>query len=259
MKKHNLLLVAILTLEMLLLTSQHTKALFSDTGTSAGNTFSASVEFPSPTATNTPTPSDTPTPTPTVTITPTVTPTATPTPTTGPGDVVINEINWGGSNISFTDEWMELKNTTGQVINVSNWVIVNSGSGTNHYIIPDGVFIAGNGFLLIARLDKGNADSALNITADLANNALSLNDEGEQLILKTGISGTVIDAANLPGLPSPFWFAGSNVAPKKSMERINLPSDGTLDPNWEDANSHVNMKGSTASDEFGTPMSENNL
>ena len=64
-----------------------TLALFSDTAQSTNNTFTASEVFPTPT----------------------------PIPVNA-GDVVINEINWGGSSSSTVDEWIELRNVTGSPI-----------------------------------------------------------------------------------------------------------------------------------------------
>src|SRR6185436_21017775 len=56
-------------------------------------------------------------------------PTPTPIPVNA-GDVVINEINWAGSNGDGNDEWVELRNTTNHAINLNNWVIDNLGTGS---------------------------------------------------------------------------------------------------------------------------------
>ena len=39
------------------------------------------------------------------------------------GDVVINEIAWGGTAASSSDEWLELFNTTNQAITLTNWTL----------------------------------------------------------------------------------------------------------------------------------------
>ena len=38
-------------------------------------------------------------------------------------NVVINEIAWMGSAASASDEWIELKNTTNESINLSGWTL----------------------------------------------------------------------------------------------------------------------------------------
>ena len=76
---------------------------------------------PTPTATNT----GTSTPTGTATNTPTPTPTRTPTSTPSSArSVIINEIAWGGTVASSTDEWFELYNNTGADINLNGWRLV---------------------------------------------------------------------------------------------------------------------------------------
>src|SRR3989337_4350950 len=47
-----------------------------------------------------------------------------------PGDVVVNEINWVGSQGDGLDEWIELRNMTPGPINVGGWVVENLGTGS---------------------------------------------------------------------------------------------------------------------------------
>jgi hypothetical protein len=104
---------------------------------------------------------------------------------------------------------------------------------------------------LISRFDASS--SAINVSPDIIESSLQLDNTGLQIILKNA-SGTEIDRADDDsGTP----FAGSNVTPKKSMERISPPGDGTQSANWQTAITHTNMDGSTTSDEFGTPKAEN--
>ncbi len=169
------------------------------------------------------------------------------------GTVVINEINWGGSNGDGNDEWIELKNTTSNVIDLSNWVVERLGTGSGpgaNITIPAGNTIPANGFFIISNNSKDS--SKINVDSDYVTSSVSLVDGGEQLILKDS-SDAIIDMANGTG----SWFAGSNSTPKKSMERKNPPSDGTQTANWQTATTHTNMDGSGATDEFATPKAEN--
>lgn len=205
-------------------------ALSNDTETSPGNIFQASNVFPTPT----PIPQSCPT-------------------TTGTS-VVINEINWVGSNGDGLDEWVELCNTTSSPINLTNWVVerLGTGSGINaHVTIPSGI-IPANGFFLIS--NRNQANSKINVAPDLVDSNVSLDNGGEQLILKNNI-GTTIDTANGTGA----WFAGSNSTPKKSMERKSPVGAGTVLTNWQTATTHTNMDASGPTDEFATPKAANGL
>lgn len=198
-------------------------AFFSDVATSTNNTFTAAAIFPG-----------------------------------APGSVVINEINWVGSNGDGLDEWVELKNMTSSAIDLTNWIIDNLGTGsgpsaniTITTCTPSCV-IPANGFFLISA--KTKTASKINIDPEVINSSISLSNGGEQLILKTDTS-TIIDTANGSGA----WFTGSNSSPKKTMERKSPPGDGTVSTNWQNAATHTNMDASGSTDEFGTPKAVNGL
>ncbi len=203
-----------------------THGFFSSSAASIGNVFSASATFPTPTPLN-------------------------------PGDVIINEINWGGSNGDGNDEWVELRNTTSHSILLNNWVIENlgagSGGGANITIASASATVPANGFFLVSSLVK--SASRINIDPDYVTSSVSLNNGGEQLRLKTNLN-ILMDTANAT---SGAWFGGSNSTPKKSMERKSPPGDGTVSGNWQTAITHTNMDGSGVSDEFGTPKATNGL
>ena len=216
-----------------------TYSFFNDASTSSTNTFTASAVFPTG-------------------ITPTSTTTPTPTGTASP-QVVINEINWGGSNVGGAagdaDEWVELKNTTSSPIDIGNLVVVNLGPSVGNTItIPSGSTIPANGFFLISHYSNSAPQSALNVTPDyIIGNDMNLENTGEQLTLKTNSTGTTIDTAN----GTSTWFAGTNTNPIKSMERTDPPGDGTVSTNWQTATTHTGMDGSSGTDEFGTPKNTN--
>ncbi len=210
-----------------------TQSLFADSASSTNNSFTAAAVFPTGTGT--------------------ITPTATPTPTgiqgAQPGDVVINEIMWMGSASASTDEWVELRNTTSNTIDISGWVVENLGDGSPaHITIPASSTIPANGFYLISNNLK--ASSFIDIDPDLQTTNVGLLNEGEQLILKNNLT-TTIDTANLP----PGWLKGVNGTPNRSMERKSTPGDGTLVANWQDSNGQVNLDAGIT--DFATPKADN--
>lgn len=154
--------------------------------------------------------------------------------------VVINEIMWAGSAGDSGDEWLELKNTTGNDIDLSNWQIDGAGKGSgdsSHLEIPAGYSIKAHGYFLIMK-EKWD-QSAIKLDGDLDKDegmtnvsGMSLNNNGEQLTLKDK-DGNTIDTAWKDGSP---WPAGSNGNIKESMERKDNPSDGTHDSEWYTCN-----------------------
>ena len=176
----------------------------------------------------------------------------TPTPTPKAGDVVINEINWAGSNGDGNDEWIELYNNTPYQIDLTNWVVQNLGTGNGggaNLTIPSGI-IPANGFFLIS--GKSRSLSKIDVDPNFVDSSVNLVNGGEQLILVSNNS-TTIDVANGTGA----WFAGSNSTPKKSMERKHPTDNGTITGSWQDATTHTNMDIGTT--EFGTPKALNGL
>ncbi|TXH00559.1 MAG: hypothetical protein E6P95_03340 [Candidatus Moraniibacteriota bacterium] len=179
-----------------------------------------------------------------------------------PGDVIINEVMWMGSDGETSDEWIELKNMTARDINLSNWNIKQGGTGTGvgaHIEIPSGYSIKANSYFLITK-KKWN-ETAIALTSDLAKSkgythvaGMKLEDEGEELVLENK-DAMVIDRTPLGG-----WPAGTNDELKQSMERNDVPGDGSLAANW-----HTCVSGAAngapywdmAGINFGTPLAAN--
>jgi len=252
-KYHKLKIPVIFLLVFLssILVIKITKAYLTDTEKILGNSIqvgtwettpSPSIEItPTPTTeiTLTPTPTETPpaisspTPTPSPSPTPTNTPTPTPTPTSTPvspvaGSVVINEVMWMGSTVSDSDEWIELRNTTGNPIDLSNCQITSlvgtSNVETLMLTIPSGKTISANGYFLISNFTKGT--SAINVEPDLVDTGVVLRNSDLQIKLYKGIwtdSGNLIDIAD-DGNGAPM--AGLHGANEQSMERNDDPPSG---------------------------------
>ena len=71
-------------------------------------------------------------------------------PITVKSQVIVNEINYSGSDAFDPGDWIELYNTTSADIDVSNWSVRDS-NNNNTFIIPDGTQISPNGYLILVK------------------------------------------------------------------------------------------------------------
>lgn len=175
-----------------------------------------------------------------------------------PGSVVINEIMWMGSSVSTADEWIELKNTTNEPIDIGQWTLENAGASGASIMIPAGNSIPGGGFFLIANYPETSANSALNVGVDQVNASLSLaNSANGHLVLKNSIDA-IIDQAK-----GDSWPAGENDTDSgihRSMERNDTPGDGLIAANWHhclDAACNDTVFWKSENGDYGTPKSTN--
>lgn len=132
------------------------------------------------------------------------------------GDVVINEIAWMGTAASTYDEWIELYNTTGNVIDLTGWSLnATDGEPT---ISLSGMILAHQHFLL----ERSDDNTVSNIAADQFYSG-ALGNSGEILELRDA-SNNLIDEVD-------SWYGGDNDT-KSSMERISPHVSGTQSSNW---------------------------
>lgn len=127
--------------------------------------------------------------------------------------VIFHEIMWAGSyhngKNDTTDEWLVLKNTTDELIDISGWYLTRQDSNEKYEL--SGV-IAARGYFLVAR--KGDEESILAIEPDVILPSYSINNTDIKLSLCDS-NGTPVDEVIDSGTPD----AGSNTRPKASMVR----------------------------------------
>jgi len=157
-----------------------------------------------------------------------------------PLDVVVNEIAWMGTQVSYNDEWIELYNNTDSLINLDGWFIVHfTQKGEQGSAFDLSGTIPARGFYLLERTDD---NSVPNITADKIYTG-PLNNNGELLQLSDE-QGTIIDLIDcIDG----GWLAGDDKT-KQTMERISPDSLGLEPDNWQ-----------TSQNPGGTPKSQNSI
>lgn len=162
--------------------------------------------------------------------------------------IVINEIMWMGSDGQTADEWIELRNTTAEAINITDWVIEGAGAGSSSITLSG--TIPANGFFLISYYATSSSAISDSIAEDQVTTAIFLDDAGEQLTLKTSL-GAIIDQT-----PTGSWAAGVNGPPEwKSMERNDNPTTG-----WHtchDSQCNDTTFWDSEANNFGTPKSPN--
>lgn len=154
-----------------------------------------------------------------------------------PGDVVITEVAWMGTTGSTADEWIELYNTTGSSISLTNWTLI-AADGTPSVTLSGS--IAAYGYYLLERTDD---TSVPGVTADKIYTGAMV-DTGEQLVLRDAGS-TVIDTANQNG----SWFAGTTTG-RATMSRTDPNGSGTSSANWHTATAAYSIG-------LGTPRAAN--
>lgn len=131
--------------------------------------------------------------------------------------VIINEIAWMGTKLSYNDEWIELYNNTEGPINLNAWIL-KADDGTPEINLSG--TIPANGFYLLERTDD---ETVPGISANLIYKG-ALGNNGENLKLYNA-SGNLIDEVNC----SDGWPAGNNET-KQTMEK-------TDSGNWQDSES----------------------
>lgn len=125
-------------------------------------------------------------------------------------DLVLNEVAWMGNGESALNEWIELKNISQSLIDVSGWQLQDKDEQIN-FVFPKNSRINAQDFYLLER--KGEA-TALTSNALYTGN-LKNTDEGLRLF---DAKCDLIDEV----LAAPNWPAGDNNS-KRTMERgINL-------------------------------------
>jgi len=163
------------------------------------------------------------------------------------GDVVINELMWMGSYKKPKDEWIELRNMTSYPIDLSGWQLtrlIGFGVGKKEKLIltiSSGKTIPANGYFLISNFSKDN--SRINVDPDLVDSAVSLRNRNLQVKLYKGDwqdPTNLIDTADDgQGRPLAGWHG---FLFHLSMERNDVPGDGTLASSWHTCLDFVNSR-----------------
>jgi hypothetical protein len=147
------------------------------------------------------------------------------------GDVVISEVAWSGTIAQSGYEWLELYNTTGADIDLTDWAIWDSGGMiadlSDATRMNTASITAGKYYLIEYRSSSEPAKQAISdIVSDFEGLGYTkLSNDGEHLYLKDD-TGKIIDEIDC----SAGWFAGATGG--VSMEKKILGKDGNDSSNW---------------------------
>ena len=184
-----------------------------------------------------------------------------------PGDVIFNEVMWGGTEADSNEKWIELRNTTSEPFDLSGWKISNAGFpyGSDFAFDDDlrivhDVIIQPYGLFLIQQFeqDESSVASPINIIAQatgIVPNRLVLVESATapKTYELMDADGVVIDAFKLTGRVGVKGY-GNPFRQSASMERNAVPGDGTLDSSWHPATAAEGWKRDPWQDEdLGTP------
>ncbi len=163
---------------------------------------------------------------------------------------VISEVLWAGSDLSSSDEWLEIAGVDAST-DVSGWTLTSlnsSGVETVLFTFPAGTIIAPDQYSVISHFAAGQ--SRLLSEPQFLTTSMSLPNTKLLLRLRDA-SGQIMDEVD-DGVGAPF--AGENLTSplrKSSMERVNLSGLGNDPANWITAVRLQNLDDGAAM--LGTP------
>ncbi len=102
------------------------------------------------------------------------------------------QINWAGSEASTADEWLELKNLSDTLIDLTGWSILGGAGVGKPLPLPTNSTIPANGTFLISNYDLGDPKTTLTIKPDVVTTAVSLSNSALDLTLIAS-DGTEVD------------------------------------------------------------------
>lgn len=160
-----------------------------------------------------------------------------------PGDVVINEIQWMGTNISPNDQWIELRNMTDQPVDITGWQLTmqTSVGESPMYTVSTSASIPANGYFLISQFDETN--SALKNPPDLISATGTIPDPNFEMpaidvhikLYKgdwTEMTNLIDTADDGDGEPAAGLSMLNGVPAFYAMERNAMPGNGADASNW---------------------------
>jgi len=161
--------------------------------------------------------------------------------------VLINEIMWAGSSVSTADEWIELYNSSDQIVDISGWRIFDDVKAVEMAKIDDGQ-IDPEGYFLVSNNEKDHefsgGESVLNIDPDIVNSRVSLSNSNLKISLQKpdhkepfSQNFETVDIAGDGAKP----LAGSSGDQVYSMQRVKYDLSGDQKEAWANSVERKNL------------------
>ncbi|MCX8029673.1 MAG: lamin tail domain-containing protein, partial [Brevinematales bacterium] len=185
-------------------------------------------------------------------------------------DLVITEINWGGSYSNTTDatpngEFVEIMNNTSSPINLTGFQLRYDGGGdfTNKRVTLPSIVLNPGEFLVVFITNSSNNPYELVLNTNTYKtflwSGINYIGNGGFRIAIIAPNGEEIDFVETrSGKPGQVMMKGSSGMPKRTMERVLPFISGTNNSAWEAAVSNINYAyGGT--NNLGTPGASNSV
>ncbi len=143
-------------------------------------------------------------------------------------EIVINEINYNSSDEAEAGDWVELHNYSTTAIDVSGWVYKDE-DDTHEFIIPDGVSISANGYLVLSNDTTAFKEIHPNVTFVKGEVDFGLAGGSDQVRIYNA-NGSLIDMVEYDD-ESPWPAEADGTGYTLSLKAID--SDNSLAASWE--------------------------
>ncbi len=173
--------------------------------------------------------------------------------------VVINEVAWAGSSVKSSDEWIELKNISGEEMDFAEWTVFVDNPGNDYtVIIPRNLgTVPNNGFFLLSKFNSNSIDSALNIKPNLSLDFISFGITNSSFeITLSNPAGEEVDRAWDKTIGPQFGYKNSSGS--ATMERREPVAKGSMVDSWQQSTDSKNFDDlGSGIKNYGTPGTEN--
>lgn len=176
-------------------------------------------------------------------------------PTASFAHVAVSEVMWMGSDLSTSDEWIEIASDSLETVDISGWTLQSLNSKGEHALVlrfATGATLEPEDVIIVANTSASS--SRLLSEPTYVTTAMSLPNTKLLLTLRDAV-GNIVDQVD-DAVSAPFAGANPSGGTKASMERISLDQPGTLSSNWRTAvlssgfDLGANVLGSPGSFEF---------
>jgi hypothetical protein len=147
--------------------------------------------------------------------------------------IVINEINYNAADDQETGDWVELYNTSGSNLDLSDWIIKDD-DDTHSFVFPSETVIEANGFLIITRDEADFLAAFPNVETTVGDFDFGLSGNGDAVRLYDADEVLVDEVYYLSEDPWPTSPNGEGF----TLELLAPELDNNLPESWAPINAN---------------------